>query len=147
MESTISCAPLIKTFSSFASSLILNDDEAAWNLAYLSYDFEKLRSHPDPHFSTHVRRTLQHVLLTGETDLAGKVPAHLTVRGFFRFPPPKAMFQLLAMKRREALPLFKAYGTGWLVLAEQRSHLWQEPYDSALDALVTELSHLAQKRW
>ena len=106
-----------------------------------------MQAHPDPHFSSYVRRTLQYVLLTGETDLAGIVPSHLTVRGFFRFPPPKAVLKLLAMKKRESLPLFKAYGAAWLVLAEQRSHLWQEPYDPVLDAPVTEFSHLATKRW
>lgn len=55
-----------------SSSGFLKDDQDAWNLAYLSWDFDKCKTWPDPHFSTHVRRTLQFVIASGALDLSNE---------------------------------------------------------------------------
>lgn len=126
----------VEKYAGPSRSLILNADAQAWNLAYLSYDFEAHVYHPDPHFAVHVRRTLQFVLMTGELDLSGNVPMNLTVRGLLTRPAPYAARQILRMKRHRELALHQAYGSRWLVTLDERSHKFVAPYDPAYDAPV-----------
>ena len=114
-------------------SRILQEDPAAWNLAYLSWDFDSPKVWPDPQFSTHVRRTLQFVVESGKLDLIDEVPASLTVRGFLMRPAPMAVRLLLRMSRVAELPLAKAYGATWIATIQERSHKYREPFDMLLD--------------
>lgn len=127
-----------------AASAILSSDEQAWNLAWLSYDFDSNRFHPDPNFGVYVRRTLMYVPMTGETDITGKMPDRLTIRGILNNTPPRVALELLRLPQRERLPLFKAYGPGWLVTVEERSHLYRAPYNAAYDTEVSDFTQALQ---
>jgi hypothetical protein len=93
-----------------ATSALLKDDPEAWNLAYLSHNYEGPRCLLDPFFTTHVRRTLQFVIRTGETDLVGD-REHETVRPILRLPPLSA----------KSLPLYQAYGKTWIEIIQRRA--------------------------
>ena len=62
-----------------ASSVILCEPEA-WNLAFLSHDFDECFVHSDPYFSTNVRRTVQSKLDGTGPDLASQYPATALVQ-------------------------------------------------------------------
>lgn len=126
----------IDFYSTANQSQILQNDPAAWNLAYLSWDFDSHKVWPDPQFSTQVRRSLQFVVESGKLDLIDEVPASLTVRGFLLRPAPMAVKMLLGMRRLAELPLSKAYGATWIATIQERSHNYREPHDAVLDFQV-----------
>lgn len=64
----------------------LVEDPIAWDLAYLSWDFEAGKDIPDPQFSTCVRRTLQFITSSGRIDLTNEAALDLTVRGLMLNP-------------------------------------------------------------
>lgn len=103
-----------------AASSFLRQPEA-WNLAYLSFPFEAVLSHPDPWFSTVIRRTLQTVLNTGVIDLADAYPDNVKVVHLMRMPAPQAVVHLTAHAAK--LPAFKAYGAEWLSTIQTRARL------------------------
>jgi hypothetical protein len=119
------------------------DDPEAWNLAFLSHDYESSLLHPDPNFTVHVRRTIQTVIATGLPDLTNLVPAELSIRGQLRLPASVAaafLLYKLPCNIVEMLPLFKAYGRPWLEMLERRA--WElsgmpedRPLESFDDAL------------
>ncbi len=119
-----------------ASAFLANDPEA-WNLAFLSHPFEGRKYHKDPHFSVHVRRTLQIRLDTGELDLVGLEP-ELCVRALFRLPPLRAVLRLLALAPSvvRSLPLYIAYGEAWEKQIRRRASFLtsaQEPEEDVAD--------------
>jgi hypothetical protein len=97
-----------------AGSALLRGDTEAWNLAYLSHDFDTQLMYPDPQFTTHVRRTTQFVISSGSLDLAEEVPDRAKVRSLLRLPPLAAARAIVALPRVKQLPLYQAYGQGWL---------------------------------
>lgn len=123
-----------------STSTFLKPDPAAWNLAYLSWDFDKCKVWPDPHLSTHVHRTLQFVIATGAIDLAGSVDIGKKVRGFLLAPAPAAAYQISSMRRVKELPLYLAYGEEWLNRVNARARDWREPHDERFDFAIDDFS-------
>lgn len=123
-----------------SSSSFFKDDQEAWNLAYLSWDFDKCKTWPDPHFSTHVRRTLQFVIATGALDLTADVNTGGKVRCFLRAPAPAAAYQITNMLRVKELPLYLAYGEAWLTRVNARARNYREPYDERFDYAIDDVS-------
>lgn len=123
---------------------MLREDAAAWDLAFLSWDFEDTSRTPDPHLSVNVRRTLQFVIKDGSLDLTGALPDSMKVRGLLRHPAPCAAKLIRELPRVKELPMFKAYGPAWLETLESRSHLYQEPYDKAYDFDVADLTQATE---
>jgi len=119
-----------------ANSCLLTSDEAVWNLAYLSWDMEKQPMWPDPHFSTHVRHSIQFVLATGVSDVTGMTEDRDTVRGFMTRPAPEAAAKIAGMARLKQLPLFRAYGEIWLDTLQARARNWREADDDSFDFAV-----------
>jgi len=124
-------------------SQVLKGDPQAWNLAWLSFDVDAHKHHPDPNFTVLVRRTLDFCFLTRQIDLTGSVPPQLKVRGLFSLPPPRAVMRVCSMRDASLLPLFQAYGNAWLDTIYQRSYLWRAPYDCIHDAPVTDTTEAA----
>ncbi len=123
--------------ASLFDSAVLSADAEAWNLAWLSYPcVEDIGGLHDPLFTTHVRRTLQKVLATGELDLIDALPAAAKVHGLLRLPPPAAALRLAEMAWRMDLALYRAYGEAWLECLEQRARAYREPHHPLLDAPV-----------
>jgi hypothetical protein len=119
---------------------LLADDETAWNLAYLSWDFEATRGYPDAHFSVHCHRTLQFIVETGEFDLIAAVPNKYKVRGLMSCPPPQAAYRIANLSRMKELPLFRAYGQTWLDTLYARSRLYRELHDVEFDFEIKSLA-------
>lgn len=123
-----------------AGSSLLTSDEAAWNLAYLSWDIEHHPLWPDPHFSTHVRRSIQFVLATGRSDITGTTEDRYTVRGFMTRPAPEAVAKIAGMVHLKQLPLFLAYGEKWLDTLQARARNYREAHDDSFDFAVPDCS-------
>ena len=111
---------------------LLAGDTEAWNLAWLSHPVEK-GPHPDPQFSTLVRRTLQMVVANGKVDLIDAHPDKAKVRGYLRLLPAQAVLKITAMEHLVDTPLFAAYGTSWTDTMQTRARLYREPHDLTLD--------------
>jgi len=118
---------------------ILHSDPDAWNLAYLSWDWED-GAFPDPHLSVNVWHTLMYVMETGVIDLTDRVPTALKVRGLMKGPPPKVVHILTNLNCLKDTPMFKVYGQNWVDTMTQRSHLFREPFDESLDAKFIDMS-------
>lgn len=116
---------------------LLAGDTEAWNLAWLSHLVEK-GPHPDPQFSTLVRRTLQMVVANGKVDLVDAHSDKAKVRGYLRLLPAQAVLKITAMEHLVDTPLFAAYGTSWTDTLRERSRLYREPHDLVHDRAVTE---------
>lgn len=124
------------SYSSGNSGILAGDPEA-WNLAWLSHGET---FHPDPHFTTVVRRTLQFVLETGGIDLIDQVPTIAKVRGLMRFTPPQAVGELLQARYLTDMPLYATYGRTWINTIVARARLYREPEHMVLDMPVTDLT-------
>lgn len=122
----------------------LVEDPAAWDLAYLSWDFEAARKPPDANFSVSVRRTLQFDLVAGKLDLTGEAPPSHTIRGLLQHPPPRAVKLITEHPKLRELQLFKAYGTIWLETLLKRSHLYREPHNKDYDFEVHVLTQATE---
>jgi hypothetical protein len=118
---------------------LLHEDAGAWNLAYLSWDWESGKF-PDAHLSVNVWQMMMFVPLTGHIDLANENPEHLKVRGLVKGPAPQVVHRLINLPRLDKTPMFIAYGQAWLDTMKLRSHLYREPFDDALDAEPPSLS-------
>lgn len=103
-----------------AKSALLGGDAEAWNLAFISYPYEDFEAPSDPHFTTHVRRTLQFVINTGKIDLASVAKSGDCVRHWLRMPAPQFLKRLGGMPRLTELPMFRAYGPRWIGTLENR---------------------------
>lgn len=102
------------------------DRVEVWNLAYLSFDYDKALLHPDPQFLTKVRRTCQFDVTTGAVDMtygALSGTANL-LSDKLQMPAPWFVNWLTKNKRvLTKLPLFEAYGQSWLSTIERRCRL------------------------
>lgn len=123
---------------------MLREDAAAWDLAWLSWDFENQARMPDTHLSVNIRRTLQFVIRDGSLDLTSEVPDQLKVRGLMSYTAPRAVKLILGMPNVRDTHMFKAYGPEWLQTLEVRSQLYRAPYDKAYDFDVEDLTQATE---
>lgn len=103
---------------------ILIDSPAIWNLAYLSADYDGLGDPQDPQFLTLVRRTCQVDLRTLLPDLTGGIRdgGKFLVGKFLLRPAPWFVRYLMHTPTlTSALPMFAAYGPGWLSEVNNRA--------------------------
>jgi hypothetical protein len=128
-----------------AMSTLLSQPEA-WNLAYLSHVYDRSFSHPDPYFSTNVRRTVQSRLDGSGPDLAGEhQPAEL-VQAMLNLIAPRFVYLIRRSPILESLPMYLAYGPSWVDLIDRRArlittdHCENPPVDVSL--AKTYLAHL-----
>lgn len=105
-----------------ATSTLLVSQEA-WNLAYLSHDFEKVLMHKDPNFSTNVRRTTQTLLDGSGLDLTGSSPVSCLVASLLRAPAPQFVYLIQRHAILKSLPMYTAYGEAWIATIEERSRI------------------------
>ena len=104
-----------------ATSALLNTD-VMWNLAFLSHDFEKNINHPDPMFSTHVRRSTQ-MRLDGSGLGLAEDPQTL-VGSWLTLPAPRFVYLISENEKLlTTLPLYVAYGKAWLKTITARERL------------------------
>lgn len=117
-----------------ADSALLNTP-AAWNLAYLSHDWQAQFQHPDPMFSTHVRRSIQTRmdgtglgLLEDESSLVGSMMA---------MTAPRFVYLIRRSQALTSLPLYLAYGKSWLDTVDSRARHceWGAPDEPNIAAL------------
>ena len=103
-----------------AASAILAGRLEAWNLAYLSHDYEASLQHPDPHFTVRVLHTTQFVIETGEIDIGGMLLPEKCIMHFMQAPPARAVKLLLGMRLLKQTPLYVSYGDAWLETIQNR---------------------------
>ena len=101
----------------------LLDTPQAWNLAYLTYDFEANPVHPDVGFSTLVRRSTQVRLADGTLGLADELK-ELT-GSWLLLPAPRFVYLIRNFKFLSEVPLYQVYGQAWLDNIEARGRLCQ----------------------
>ena len=118
-----------------AESALL-DTAAAWNLAYLSHDWQALFQHPDPMFSTHVRRSTQ-TRLDG-TGLGLLEDERRLVGSMLALTAPRFVYLIRRSPALASLPLYMAYGKPWLDTIEARSHHceWGAPDEPGIALLA-----------
>lgn len=105
-----------------ATSTLLDSHEA-WNLAYLSHDFEKVLTHKDPYFTTNVRRTTQTILDGSGLDLTGSSPVSGLVASLLRAPAPRFVYLIQRHATLKSLPMYTAYGEAWLATIAARARI------------------------
>lgn len=132
-------SPCPPTNYSWGKVGLLAGDAEAWNLAWLSHPVDR-SPHPDPNFSTLIRRTLQFVVATGKIDLIDAHPDNAKVRGFLRRPAAQAVLKITTMEHLIDTPLFAAYGSSWTDTLRERSRLYREPFDLVLDRVPASLT-------
>lgn len=104
-----------------AMMMMLMDDPEAWNLAYLSFDFEKRPVHTNAQFTVLISRTLATRLDTGVVDHSGKVPDKVLVRHLLRAPAPFFVEAMAKHPLLTQLPLYRALGPAWWLTVCERS--------------------------
>lgn len=105
-----------------ATSSLL-DTAQAWNLAFLSFDFDAHLHHPDPQFTTLVRRTLQTKLDGSGCDLIIGSPFQGAVGSWLALPAPRFSYLVKQHRVLVDLPLYQTYGHQWLKTIEERSRI------------------------
>lgn len=123
-------------FGPAASGLITTIQ--TWNLAYLSFDFEKSLMHPDPHFTTNVLRTCQMRLDGGGVDMIGKYSHRELFGSLLDMPAPQFVHTVTNHPLLPSLPIYKAYGPSWLMTIDKRARLCCA--DDVPDDAITDLS-------
>jgi hypothetical protein len=99
----------------------LLDTPQAWNLAFLSHDYESRREHPDPNFSTHVRRTTQVRLSGNGIDLTSTESG--LMGSLLLLPAPRFVYLIKHHPLLPKLPMFEHYGPQWLEVIDKRSRV------------------------
>jgi hypothetical protein len=122
----------------------MRDDLEAWNLAYLSFNFDARPVCPFPEFGHLVARTMRTDLTTGISHPAGvHIPRQLTVRPFLRQTPREFVTAMLSHPNVRKLPLYKGFGEDWLRVIFERSWIGGEVAD---DVLQEEAGRLEMQR-
>jgi hypothetical protein len=105
-----------------AYSSFLRNDEEAWNLAWLSHDYENRSEHSDPQFTVLVNKSVNMVRASGIVDYFESQDPGKTLRGLLQLPTPAAFWgRATAERLLIRTPLFAAYGARWLDLVWERS--------------------------
>lgn len=104
-----------------ATSSLLTASPEAWNLAYLSHDYDSLLQPADPYFTTNVRRTVQSRLDGSGPDLSGTVPPKQLVQGMLHLDAPRFVYLIQKRPHLRTLPMYLAYGESWVQTMEQRA--------------------------
>jgi hypothetical protein len=110
----------------------LLDLTEAWNLAFLSHDFDRQHIHPDFDFTVLVRRTAQTRLDGTGVDLTF-LEAPALIASWLRLPAPRFVALVKRHPVLHDLPLFQRYGANWLDTIEQRSRLCHSADDAVDD--------------
>ena len=108
----------------------------AWNLAYLSFDYEQSLQPLDPHFTVNVRRTVKSKLDGSGIDMAGTEHPSLLVESLLALPAPRFVHLIERHPIVHSLPMYLAYGDAWLRTIRTRSFLCQadeSPPDNVVD--------------
>ena len=127
-------------FSFGPATSALLDTVEAWNLAFLSFDYDTTLEHPDPQFTTNVRRSLQTRLDGSGLDICSPISKGLVVGCLLRLPAPRFVYLLRRSPALAQLPLYLAYGDVWLDLIEQRSMICRaEDIDDPSTGAITDL--------
>ncbi|MFM9881033.1 MAG: hypothetical protein ACKVOO_11575 [Burkholderiaceae bacterium] len=92
----------------------------AWNLAYLSHDFEAEPVHPNPGFTTACRATTNYFLDQGVVDLIGNGPAHMKVQGLLRRNPEDFLRALTRHPNHKKTALYLLLGATWIGIMQSR---------------------------
>lgn len=112
----------------------LKHDLEAWNLAYLSFNFDAKPVCPFPEFGYLVAKTMRTDLTTGITHPAGvPLPRQLTVRPFLRQRPREFVSTMLVHPMVRKLPLYKGFGEDWIKVIFERSWIGGEVADDGLE--------------
>lgn len=94
----------------------------AWNLAYLSHDYDKQVQPGDSNFTVHVFHSVKYDWVQQAVDLADASPFEHTVASKLLTPAPQFVKWLTDNpKVTQNLPLFQAYGPQWLRTVTRRS--------------------------
>jgi hypothetical protein len=96
---------------------------AAWNLAYLSFDYDKHAQHSDPQFTVLVRRTVQTRLDGSGVDVAGIEDHSRLVASLLHLPAARFVHLVKQLPVLHNLPMFQSYGQTWLNTIAERSYL------------------------
>lgn len=117
----------------------LLDAPEAWNLAWLSHDYDQCMEHARPNFTVLVRLTCLTRLDGSGLGLADSL--ELLVGSLLLLPAPRFVHLIRQSPLLPQLPLYLAYGDAWLQDIEQRSHfcLAEADSESTVD-VVTDLS-------
>ena len=96
-----------------------------WNLAYLSYDFEKSLQHPDPNFTVLVRHTFRTRLDGSGVDIAGIQNPDELVGSLLALTAPRFTHIISRHRVLTTLPMYQAYGYTWLATIDARARVCQ----------------------
>ena len=136
-----------------ADSKFIGQDQAGWNLAFLSFNFDARCIHPDSQFTTLVRRSVVTRLDDGKLDMLGAAPDSELVRSLLlTLTAPQFVKKIQGSALLKYLPLYKAYGETWMKTIEQRSWLcatYEDDIDDtvgSLDAAQAVLTAISAKR-
>ena len=105
---------------------LLVQDSDAWNLAYLSWNWEG-GTLPGASFSTDIVRTL--------------LAYDLRMRDCLRTVPPRAVYRIARLPMLRASAMSQTYGQTWVDTMEARSRVWREPHHETLDYPVNDFTH------
>lgn len=112
-----------------ATSALIDTPET-WNLAYLSYDFESRLDHPDPQFTTNVRRTCQSKLDGSGFDLTQSQASPHLLGSMLSLPAPRFVHLIRQHSALTTFPMYTAYGEKWLETMEERARFCQSEGDN-----------------
>ena len=127
-----------------ANSRLLSDP-AAWNLAFLSFDYGTAVMHPDPNFTTLVRRTVQSALDGSGPDLTGVKGDHELVGHWLYLTPPEFVYQVTRHSVLKSLPMYQAYGQEWLRTIDHRAYMLGASKPDPVLAPLVEACEVLQK--
>jgi hypothetical protein len=104
-----------------ATSKFLTSPEA-WNLAYLSHDFDTHLQHPDPNFTVIVKRSVRFRLDGSGGDLVSQ-EINEQFGSLLNLPAPRFVYLLRKHPAFNKFPMYVAYGDAWLNIIEKRSRI------------------------
>lgn len=112
----------------------------AWNLAYLSHDYDKTPQPADPNFTVHVFYSIKYDWVKNVVDLGDASPFEHTIACKLTLPAPAFVKWLHDNPSiHHGIPLFQAYGQAWLETVTERSFGCHD-YDYEPDLEVRDIS-------
>ncbi|RFO94734.1 hypothetical protein DIC66_21900 [Rhodoferax lacus] len=122
-----------------STSRLLTTPEA-WNLAYLSHDYDVRIQPLDPHFTVHINRTVRFRLDGSGSDLVSTQLDGL-FGSLLNQPAPRFVYLLRQHPALTQLPMYVAYGDAWLETLAQRERLCcaEMPYSEVEEPVTLDL--------